>query len=215
MTPRTAAAAAAMHHKFVVIDECSVITGSANFTNSGLHGDADQHPGKRQPSAAHRQLPWLKYSDASLNGCGRWTGRSQDNHFGSGKAAMTLSGSVGDVEVEVLFSPHPKRNASHGLHWLAALLSSAQQQIDVALFVFSAQQLANVLEERANDGIKIDWWPTPASPADRSQRYWICWGWPCRIAIATRGQQSAFQKTDPRRGHPRLARGSSCITSSP
>ena len=29
-----------MHHKFVVIDGERVITGSANFTNSGIHGDA-------------------------------------------------------------------------------------------------------------------------------------------------------------------------------
>ncbi|WP_353616567.1 phospholipase D-like domain-containing protein [Synechococcus sp. A15-24] len=62
---------------------------------------------------------------------------------------------VGNVEVEVLFAPHPKRNADHGLNWLAALLASAKNQIDMALFVFSAQQLADVLEERANDGVKI------------------------------------------------------------
>ena len=30
-----------MHHKFVVIDQRVVITGSANFTASGLHGDAN------------------------------------------------------------------------------------------------------------------------------------------------------------------------------
>ena len=31
-----------MHHKFVVIDRQRVLTGSANFTSSGLHGDAGQ-----------------------------------------------------------------------------------------------------------------------------------------------------------------------------
>ncbi|MFL0725693.1 MAG: phospholipase D-like domain-containing protein, partial [Prochlorococcus sp.] len=29
-----------MHHKFLVIDGLSVITGSANFSSSGIHGDA-------------------------------------------------------------------------------------------------------------------------------------------------------------------------------
>ena len=29
-----------MHHKFLVIDQTTVITGSANLTSSGLHGDA-------------------------------------------------------------------------------------------------------------------------------------------------------------------------------
>ena len=31
-----------MHHKFLVIDQTTVITGSANLTSSGLHGDADR-----------------------------------------------------------------------------------------------------------------------------------------------------------------------------
>ena len=31
-----------MHHKFLVIDQTTVITGSANLTSSGLHGDAGQ-----------------------------------------------------------------------------------------------------------------------------------------------------------------------------
>lgn len=30
-----------MHHKFVVIDQSVVISGNANFTASGLHGDAN------------------------------------------------------------------------------------------------------------------------------------------------------------------------------
>ena len=29
-----------MHHKFLVIDQTTVITGSSNLTSSGLHGDA-------------------------------------------------------------------------------------------------------------------------------------------------------------------------------
>ena len=148
-----------MHHKFVVIDECSVITGSANFTNSGLHGDAGK------PSTRGNVNHLLRIDSPALAEVFRrefermWgdgPGGAKDSHFGLGKGGHDAERiSVGDVEVEVLFSPHPKRNASHGLHWLAALLSSAQQQIDMALFVFSAQQLANVLEERANDGIKI------------------------------------------------------------
>ena len=83
-------------------------------------------------------------------------GGAKDSRFGLGKGGHEAERiTVGDVEVEVLFSPHPKRNASHGLNWLAAKLAAAQRQIDMALFVFSAQQLANVLEERANKGGKI------------------------------------------------------------
>ena len=38
---------------------------------------------------------------------------AKDSHFGLGKGGHDAERiSVGDVEVEVLFSPHPKRNAS-------------------------------------------------------------------------------------------------------
>ena len=39
------------------------------------------------------------------------------------------------------------------MSWLAAVLASVKHQIDMALFVFSAQQLADVLEERALPGV--------------------------------------------------------------
>ena len=36
-----------MHHKFLVIDQTKVITGSANLTSSGLHGDAGRTSSRR------------------------------------------------------------------------------------------------------------------------------------------------------------------------
>ena len=148
-----------MHHKFVVVDDRSVITGSANFTSSGLHGDA----GRASTRGNVNHL--LRIDSTALAAVFRgefermWgdgPGGAKDSRFGLGKGGHEAERiTVGDVEVEVLFSPHPKRNASHGLNWLAAKLAAAQRQIDMALFVFSAQQLADVLEERANDGVKI------------------------------------------------------------
>ena len=55
----------------------------------------------------------------------------------------------------MLFTPHAKHDQNNGLNWLSTLLSSAKQHIDMALFVFSAQQLADVLQVRAEAGVKI------------------------------------------------------------
>ena len=57
--------------------------------------------------------------------------------------------------VEVLFPTHRKRDSNNVLEWLATHLSRAQQTIDLALFVFSAQSLANILQEEVEDGIAI------------------------------------------------------------
>ena len=62
---------------------------------------------------------------------------------------------VGETKVEVLFSPHKKNNRNHGLNWLEQQLKTAQTNIDMALFVFSAQQLSNALQTLAKDGVRL------------------------------------------------------------
>ena len=74
-----------MHHKFLVIDEHTVVTGSANFTRSGFHGDA----GRKQTRGNVNHL--LRFSDAGLAKLfkaefqplwGDGPGGDQDSQFG-------------------------------------------------------------------------------------------------------------------------------------
>ena len=148
-----------MHHKFLVIDQATVITGSANLTSSGLHGDAGR------PSSRGNVNHLLRFHSPELalvfrkeftQMWGDGPGGDQDSRFGLQKAKEGVQTvQISDTQVDVLFSPHPKRDANHGLNLLAKQLKATRQHIDMALFVFSAQQLTNVLREQIKEGVEI------------------------------------------------------------
>ena len=148
-----------MHHKFLVIDQTTVITGSANLTSSGLHGDAGR------PSSRGNVNHLLQINSPELalvfrqefaQMWGDGPGGDQDSRFGLQKAKGSVQTvQVGDIRVDVLFSPHPKKDRNHGLNLLAEQLKAAKKSIDMALFVFSAQQLTNALREQMKQGVEI------------------------------------------------------------
>ena len=148
-----------MHHKFLVIDQTTVITGSANLTSSGLHGDAGR------PSSRGNVNHLLQINSPELalvfrqefaQMWGDGPGGAQDSRFGLQKAKGSVQTvQVGDIRVDVLFSPHPKKDRNHGLNLLAEQLKAAKKSIDMALFVFSAQQLTNALREQMKQGVEI------------------------------------------------------------
>lgn len=148
-----------MHHKFLVIDQTTVITGSANLTSSGLHGDA----GRPSSRGNVNHLLRINSPELALVFCqefvqmwGDGPGGRRDSRFGLQKTKGSVQTvQVGDVRVDVLFSPHPKRDSNHGLNLLAKQLKAAKQSLDMALFVFSAQQLTNVLREKIEQGVEI------------------------------------------------------------
>ena len=148
-----------MHHKFVVLDRKIVITGSANFTSSGIHGDAGDTTTRgnvnhllRLHSAELAHIFHIEFKELWGDG----PGGAKDSRFGRGKESRGVQrAKVGQSMVEVLFTPHAKDDAANGLNWLESFLTKAKRNIDMALFVFSAQQLADVLQEKAKQGIKI------------------------------------------------------------
>ncbi|WP_038546811.1 phospholipase D-like domain-containing protein [Synechococcus sp. KORDI-100] len=148
-----------MHHKFIVIDGAQVLTGSANATSSGLHGDAGA-PNSRGNvnhllSIHSRELADL-FREEFQRMWGDGPGRDKNSLFGLAKESGGVETvMVGDTRIDVLFAPHRKREALHGLTWLGDQLARAQRSIDLALFVFSAQQLTSVLEERVEAGLEV------------------------------------------------------------
>ena len=148
-----------MHHKFVVIDGERVITGSANFTNSGIHGDAGATQTRGNVNhLINIQSPDLAsiFKEEFAQMWGDGPGGSKNSRFGRNKTAQPLrTVKVGSMNVSVLFPPHAKTHSGHGLDLIEDQLGRAKRTIDLALFVFSAQQLTNKLAERISAGVKL------------------------------------------------------------
>ena len=148
-----------MHHKFMVVDGQTVVTGSANFTPSCIHGDPEDP--RTRGNVNHllrlqsRGLAALFSAEfAKLWGDG--PGGAPDSRFGVAKeepGPQTVT--VGSSSVQVLFAPHRRSDPNHGLAWLEQLLAGSQRRLDLSLFVFSAQNLADQIRQLQTRGIKI------------------------------------------------------------
>ena len=102
-----------MHHKFLVIDQTTVITGSANFTSSGLHGDAGR------PSSRGNVNHLLRFHSPELalvfhkeftQMWGDGPSGEQDSRFGLQKAKEGVQTvQIVDTRVDVLFPPFEER----------------------------------------------------------------------------------------------------------
>ncbi|MBT9313142.1 phospholipase D-like domain-containing protein [Leptothoe kymatousa] len=144
-----------MHHKFVVVDNRQVLTGTANFTLSGIHGDwlVPESLGNANAllniqsealATAYRQEFELMWGDGPAG--------ADNSAFGSPKPirpTQTVMLPGGDVTVQ--FSPHrkdtPWEQTTNGV--IASTLSKATQSTDLALFVFTDQGVANALQANA------------------------------------------------------------------
>ncbi|MEM8806001.1 MAG: phospholipase D-like domain-containing protein [Cyanobacteria bacterium P01_G01_bin.38] len=150
-----------MHHKFMVVDGQRVLTGAVNWTFSGIHGD-QLVPESRGNANVLLQIesPELarSYTDEFNLMWGDGPGGQTNSLFGSPKPAraaqqILLPGST----VTVQFSPNradaPPPETVNGL--IASTLAQANREIDVALFVFSDQGIADTLEKATQTGVAI------------------------------------------------------------
>lgn len=150
-----------MHHKFLVIDRQKVITGSANFTLSGIHGDFDRPQTKGNVNHIliidNFQLANL-FTEEFNYMWGSATEGGVNSRFGLAKPARSRQTITWqNTKITVQFSPtSPTQDwnlSTNGL--IAGAIADAKSSINLALFVFSDQPLANILEQKQNRGLNI------------------------------------------------------------
>ncbi|MBD2017172.1 DUF655 domain-containing protein [Microcoleus sp. FACHB-53] len=150
-----------MHHKFVVIDGRTLIVTSANFTTSDMHGDltASQTRGNANNllKIEDSQLADLFTQEFNIM-WGDGPAGKPDSRFGVKKPFRPAQPvKLGTTTVTVQFSPtsatQPWSQTSNGL--IGQTLSTATKTVDLALFVFSEQSLANLLETHHQQGVQI------------------------------------------------------------
>jgi phosphatidylserine/phosphatidylglycerophosphate/cardiolipin synthase-like enzyme len=150
-----------MHHKFVVVDNRFVIITSANFTLSDTSGDFSNSSSLGNANNLLKidssELATLLTEEFNIM-WGDGVGGNPDSKFGVTKPVRNpQTVTLGNSKITIHFSPtsptEPWTLSSNGL--IAKTLSASSKTVDLALFVFSDQQLANILEERHNQNVQV------------------------------------------------------------
>ena len=145
-----------MHHKFVVIDGKTVTVTSANFTTSDIHGDFKSAASRGNPNNLLKlespELAKLFAEEFSIM-WGDGPGGKPDSKFGVKKPMRPHARvRVGNATVAVQFSPAtaktPWQQTSNGL--IDRTLASSSKSVNLALFVFSAQQSTVYTQVKVN-----------------------------------------------------------------
>lgn len=149
-----------MHHKFMVVDGKTVVTGSANFTHSGIHGDLDNLATKGNVNhllnIENERL--AKLFTAEFNYMWGDAEGGINSKFGLAKpwrSPQTITWE--NTQVTLQFAPTSSskdwQESTGGL--IDKTLSDATESVDLALFVFSKQKIANTLQQKQQEGVKI------------------------------------------------------------
>jgi phosphatidylserine/phosphatidylglycerophosphate/cardiolipin synthase-like enzyme len=150
-----------MHHKFMVVDGHQVIVTSANWTLSDIYGDLS-HPDSEGNQNNLVQIESSELAAAFTNEFNlMWGDGNPTNQISRFKARKPLRSPVevlvGKTRVLVQFSPTSKQQAwadsSNGS--IGKILSTSQQQVDFALFVFSEPTLGAILQTQSQRGVKV------------------------------------------------------------
>ncbi len=142
-----------MHHKFMIIDDSLLITGSANFTRSCIHGDsnAPETIGNANSMLRIQSASMIKLFDEEF--AELWT----YHHFHLNKRFRgPMRANIGNIPVIVQFSPTSTKvdwkQSTNGTIYSEVI--NGKKSADMALFVFSEQNIANALEYATSHGLK-------------------------------------------------------------
>ena len=150
-----------MHHKFMVIDGTTIVMGSANWTLSGMHGDF-ANKASRGNANGLLKIQSSDLADVFTNEFemmwGDGPGQEADSLFGLQKPARSPKTiNVAGSQVTVQFSPisksEPWSKSVNGL--IGKTLGQANDQIDLALFVFSDQGISDRLAQASQAGVTV------------------------------------------------------------
>ena len=154
-----------MHHKFMIVDDKLLLASSANFTMSCFFGDMGGSDTRGNQNAM------MIFNDAQVNalfaqeflimwGGNNPNGAGPDPRFGVQKPVRpprTITLNDG-TRVTIQFSPYgratPWEETTNGL--IGKTLSEAQASVHFMLFVFSEQNLADIMEKDHNKGVEIE-----------------------------------------------------------
>ena len=149
-----------MHHKFMVVDGKTVITGSTNFTLSGIHGDFLNLDTKGNVNHLLR-INNREVADLFIEEFNYMWGKNKggvDSQFGLAKPSRSPVSIVWkNTKVTIQFSPISSTKdwhlSSNGL--IGKVINNANDSVDLALFVFSEQSVANILQQKQKQKVNI------------------------------------------------------------
>jgi phosphatidylserine/phosphatidylglycerophosphate/cardiolipin synthase-like enzyme len=149
-----------MHHKFMVIDQKKVIAGSTNYTLSDIHGDFNNP--ETQGNVNHLlRINNTQVANLFSEEFNYMWGNSNagiESRFGVAKSWRSpQSFNWQNTQITIQFSPTSQQQnwsfSTNGL--IGETIDSATKSIDLALFVFSEQELADILQEKHEQGVEI------------------------------------------------------------
>lgn len=146
-----------MHHKFMIVDGKKTVVSSANFTMSDVHGDMAT-PSSRGNANSMVVVESVNFAKIFTTEFSQLWGNGKRGNFGHKKTYRgAVTTTVRGTKITVQFSPTSQRynweESVNGL--IAAHLARSRVSIKAALFVFSDQNLSNVMEKSQAAGSEI------------------------------------------------------------